>query len=90
MAQPATLVERVRAQVTRTLDELLKLRSLSLDEYNALGGATFVEPYFEDAQGNPRTDLDITHQQFIDGIASAQKLTDVAIGDKTNLFVLKV
>lgn len=89
MAQPSAFVDRYRTQVTKTMEELLKLKSMSGDEYEALGGSAFVAPFFKDADGKPRTDLDITQEAFEGGIASAQKLTAIAVGDFQALVTLR-
>ena len=89
MARPASFIARFRDQTTTTLSELLKLRSMATDEWNAVGGADFIDSFFKDENGVERTDLDLTKQEFVDGVASSQKLTGIATGDLTNLFRLR-
>jgi hypothetical protein len=71
MAQPSTITNEIRRDLTKVLDALVLLDSIN-DKYVWLGGQPFFEAYLEDAQGDPTTD--ITTAEFVTAIASVQTM----------------
>jgi hypothetical protein len=93
MSQPTSHVQRTRAALSRLTDAFEGVTSC-LREYDSLGGANGVLPHWQtrDAEGQviDRTDLDITHGQYVDAIASIQAIEAlVAQGHSTNLYRAK-
>lgn len=89
MAQPSTLVSNVRNCVGNLLDSIDCLNAQRA-QYDALGGSSFVDSYFEDSEGNPRTDIDITSQEFLDALSSVAAInTLMSQGHATNLNKLR-
>jgi hypothetical protein len=93
MSQPTSHVVRTRAAITRLTDAFEGVTSC-LREYESLGGADGVLPHWQtrDAEGHvvDRTDLDVTHPQYVDAIASIQAIQGlVAQGHSTNLYRVK-
>lgn len=77
MAQPSSYIGRLRTELRELLDawEQVKAR---LDEHDALGGAAFLAPYFLDAQGQPRTDLDVAAAD-VDAAVAVLKAVHAAV-----------
>lgn len=91
MANIATHIGRTRSAVGRIIDAYGDVLGC-VKEYNALGGQEAVHPYFvtkdpETGEEKPRTDIDITEQQYIDAIASLGTIGALLeTGHNTNLF----
>jgi len=77
MAQPSSYLGRLRSELRELLDawEVVKAR---LDEHDALGGAAFLAPFFLDADGNPRKDLDVTAAD-VDAAVTVLKAVHAAV-----------
>jgi hypothetical protein len=80
MAQPATLVNDLRACNDRLLDALDEAAALRR-QWDALGGQVFVDPFFE---ANPT--YDFTAEEMGTAFASLEAISGfVAEGHATNL-----
>jgi hypothetical protein len=77
MAQPSSYLGRFRSELRDLLDawEIIKAR---LDEHDALGGPAFLSPFFLDADGNPRKDLDISAAD-VDAAVTVLKAVHAAV-----------
>jgi hypothetical protein len=89
MANVSSFVTQTRAQITAFLNAYEDLAS-RVDEYNAIGGSGVLGEHFDDEQGVPRTDLDLTKQEFVDAIVSIGAVsTLMGQGHNTNLYKAK-
>ena len=66
-------ISQVRAKVSAFYKAAKELQDAALDQYNALGGSVFVVGGF--------TGADITEQQFVDGVAAAQAVTNLGANE---------
>jgi len=101
MSQPASHIRETREAIGDLTGSFEKVVA-KLGEYAALGGADAVRAFWQDANpdGTPKVDedgnpvfrnLDITHQQYVDALASIQAFRDLAnAGHATNLYKVKV
>ena len=83
MAQPAQLIEGLRSEVNQLLNTLDAMKG-TRRQYDALGGAAFVDPFFE---ANPT--YDFTAVDMGNALNSIQAIEDLLAseggGHQTNL-----
>jgi hypothetical protein len=89
MPQPASHVTRTRAAIAAMCDAYERVTAC-LTEYNALGGSEAVAEHWLDAEGQPRSDVDITHAEYVAAVASMQTIAQLVVqGHNTNLYKVK-
>ncbi len=68
------VVSQVRSLATRIVELYADINNAA-DRYNRNGGQAFLHPFFLDADGLPRTDLDITEAQIVTCISNMTQMT---------------
>ena len=79
------VVSQVRALATRIVELSADLNKTA-DRYNRNGGQAFLHPFFLDADGQPRADLDVTEAQIVTCVSALQQMT-TWLNAKMDVFV---
>jgi len=90
MSQPSAHISRTRQAITQGTDAFEQLQACA-NEYTALGGSAGVAPFWFQADGvTPRTDLDITHDEYVAAIAVILALgTTIGPANSSSLYRCK-
>lgn len=83
-ARASQLVSKIQGQLTALQSIRAQLWALH-EEYTAKGGATFVGLHFLDAEGLPRTDLDITETALTTGMYAISEILGTMATHRDNI-----
>ena len=79
------VVAEVRTLATKIIELAAELNKTA-DRYTRNGGQTFLHPFFLNADGTTRTDLDVTEAQIITAVSAIQQMS-TWVSNKMDVFI---
>lgn len=83
-ARASQLVSKIQTQLSALQTVRSQLWALQ-EEYTAKGGQTFIREHFLDAEGQPRTDLDITEAAVVTGMFAVSEVLGTLATHRDNI-----